>query len=104
MGTIRIKDLAGEEHEIPAVEGWRVMEIIREHGFDIEGLCGGACACATCHVTVDPNWIDRLHPAREEEEAMLDGLPQVEPNSRLSCQLIFSEELNGLSLSLAPAA
>jgi 2Fe-2S ferredoxin len=104
MGTIRIKDLAGEEHEIQAVEGWRVMEIIREHGFDIEGLCGGACACATCHVTVDPNWIDRLHPAREEEEAMLDGLPQVEPTSRLSCQLIFSEELNGLSLSLAPAA
>jgi 2Fe-2S ferredoxin len=104
MGTIRIKDLAGEEHEIQAVEGWRVMEIIREHGFDIEGLCGGACACATCHVTVDPNWINRLHPAREEEEAMLDGLPQVEPTSRLSCQLIFSEELNGLSLSLAPAA
>jgi 2Fe-2S ferredoxin len=104
MGTIRIKDLAGEEHEIQAVEGWRVMEIIREHGFDIEGLCGGACACATCHVTVDPHWIDRLHPAREEEEAMLDGLPQVEPTSRLSCQLIFSEELNGLSLSLAPAA
>ncbi|HEY7764910.1 MAG TPA: 2Fe-2S iron-sulfur cluster-binding protein [Aestuariivirgaceae bacterium] len=104
MGIIRIKDLTGEEHEIEAVEGWRVMEIIREHGLDIEGLCGGACACATCHVTVDPSWIDRLHPAREEEEAMLDGLPQVERTSRLSCQLIFSKELNGLSLSLAPAA
>jgi 2Fe-2S ferredoxin len=104
VGRIRIKDLAGKEHEVEAVEGWRVMEIIREHGLEIEGLCGGACACATCHVTVDQNWVDRLHPAREEEEAMLDGLPQVEPTSRLSCQLIFSEELNGLSLSLAPAA
>ena len=47
MGTIRVRDLRGKHHEIQAVEGWRVMEIIREHGFDIEGLCGGACACET---------------------------------------------------------
>jgi len=104
MGIIRVKDHSGHEHEITAVEGWRVMEIIREHGFDIEGLCGGACACATCHVTVDPNWAEKLHPANDEEEAMLDGLPLVEPTSRLSCQLIFSEDLSGLSVSLAPAA
>jgi 2Fe-2S ferredoxin len=104
MGKIKVRDHSGQEHEIEAVEGWRVMEIIRDHGFAIDGLCGGACACATCHVTVDPVWADKLHPAAEEEEAMLDGLPLVEPTSRLSCQLIFSEELNGLSVSLAPAA
>jgi 2Fe-2S ferredoxin len=104
MGIIRVKDLTGQEHEIEAVEGWRVMEIIREHGFSLEGLCGGACACATCHVTVDPDWARKLNPANDDEEAMLDGLPLVEPTSRLSCQLIFSEDLNGLSLSLAPAA
>lgn len=103
MGIIRVKDLTGREHEIAAVEGWRVMEIIREHGFDIEALCGGACACATCHVTVDPDWAQKLHPATNDEEAMLDGLPSVEPTSRLSCQLIFSEDLSGLSVSLAPA-
>jgi ferredoxin, 2Fe-2S len=104
MGIIRVKDLGGRQHEIEAIEGWRVMEIIREHGFDIEGLCGGACACATCHVTIDPEWTAKLHPANDEEEAMLDGLPQVEPTSRLSCQLIFSETLNGLTVSLARAA
>jgi ferredoxin, 2Fe-2S len=104
MGIIRVRDLGGEQHEIEAIEGWRVMEIIRQHGFDIEGLCGGACACATCHVTVDPEWTKKLHPANDEEEAMLDGLPKVEPTSRLSCQLIFSEALNGLTVSLAPAA
>jgi 2Fe-2S ferredoxin len=55
-------------------------------------------------VTVDPDWARKLNPANDDEEAMLDGLPLVEPTSRLSCQLIFSEDLNGLSLSLAPAA
>jgi 2Fe-2S ferredoxin len=55
-------------------------------------------------VTIDPEWTEKLHPANEEEEAMLDGLPQVEPTSRLSCQLIFSEALSGLSISLAPVA
>ena len=104
MGVIRVRDFDGSLHELPAVEGWRVMEIIREHGFSIEGLCGGACACATCHVTVDPDWADRLHPADNDEEAMLDGLPAVEPTSRLSCQLIYSDALNGLSVTLAPAA
>ena len=104
MGVIHVTDHHGQVHELEAVEGWRVMEIIREHGFEIEGLCGGACACATCHVTVDPDWAQKLNPANDDEEAMLDGLPRVEPTSRLSCQLIFSEALNGLSVSLAPAA
>jgi 2Fe-2S ferredoxin len=104
MGIIRVRDLSGQEHEIEAIEGWRIMEIIREHGFNIEGLCGGACACATCHVTIDPVWASKLHPANDDEEAMLDGLPRVEPTSRLSCQLVFSEDLNGLSVALAPAA
>lgn len=104
MGIIHVRDIDGKHYEVPALEGWRVMEIIREHGFAIEALCGGACACATCHVTVDPEWVTKLHPVQDDEEAMLDALPVVEPTSRLSCQLIFSEALNGLSVSLAPAA
>ena len=104
MGVIRVRDFEGNVHDLPAVEGWRVMEIIREHGFDIEALCGGACACATCHVTIGPDWVERLHPARDDEESMLDSLPVVEPTSRLSCQLIYSEALNGLSVALAPQA
>ena len=54
MGIITVQDLDGRRHDLEAVEGWRVMEIIRDHGFDVGGLCGGACACATCHVDGRP--------------------------------------------------
>jgi len=104
MGVIRVIDDAGASHELEAVEGWRLMEIIREHGLEIEALCGGACACATCHVHVDPDWADRLHPPHEDEEAMLDLVPAVEPTSRLSCQIIYREQLDGLAVRLAPTA
>ena len=104
MGIICIQDHTGKTHEVEAVEGWRVMEIIREHGFRIEGLCGGACACATCHVYVEPDWRDRIHPARDDEEAMLDEVPTVADNSRLSCQIIYTEDLNGLTVQLPEAA
>jgi ferredoxin len=53
MGVINVIDTSGRTHELEAVEGWRVMEIIREHGLPMQGTCGGACACATCHVVVD---------------------------------------------------
>ena len=59
MSKIKLIDVNGKSHILDAVEGWRVMEIIREHGFDVGGLCGGACACATCHVYVEPEWQDK---------------------------------------------
>ncbi len=101
MGVIRVIDHGGNTHELEAVEGWRVMEIIRGHGLDIEALCGGACACATCHVVVDPDWAEQLHPPHEEEETMLDSVPAVSDTSRLSCQIIYSPALDGLELRLA---
>ena len=79
------------------------MELIRLHGLPIEAMCGGACACATCHVHVAPAWAERLHPARDDEEAMLDTLPAAEPTSRLSCQLIWDRHLDGLEVTLAGA-
>jgi ferredoxin len=63
MGVINVIDASGRTHELEAVEGWRVMEIIREHGLPMQGTCGGACACATCHVVVDDGWTPKLHPA-----------------------------------------
>ncbi len=103
MGVINVIDHEGNHHELEAVEGWRVMEIIREHGLPMQGLCGGACACATCHVIVDEAWADRLHTSRDDEEAMLDEVPTLEPTSRLSCQLIWSEALDGLTVRLDAA-
>ncbi len=87
-------------HALEAPEGWRVMEILRDHGLGIDGLCGGQCECATCHVEVAADWTERLHPPREEELDKLDELPAVTPRSRLSCQLIWSAELDGLHVHL----
>ena len=100
MSTIKVLDGKGASHILEAVEGWRVMEIIREHGFDVGGVCGGACACATCHVEVAEEWTGRLHPANDDEEAMLDMVPAVGAGSRLSCQIIFKPELSGLAVKL----
>ncbi|MBN9024123.1 MAG: 2Fe-2S iron-sulfur cluster binding domain-containing protein, partial [Rhizobiales bacterium] len=66
--------------------------------------CGGACACATCHVYVDPEWVDRLIPMTDEEEERLDDAMAVKSNSRLSCQLLMSDELDGLRVRLAPGS
>ena len=104
MGVINVTDPRGNRHVLEAVEGWRVMEILREHGLPVEGLCGGACACATCHVEVEADWTQRLHPPRADEEEMLDTVPVVGPRSRLSCQIIFGPELDGLELVLVDGA
>lgn len=104
---IHVIDLDGKEHRLEAISGWRVMEIIRDHGLPIKAECGGACACATCHVYVDEDWLETLEDLgmemNEEEEYMLDEAFDLRDNSRLSCQLIMSEELDGLKLKLAPS-
>ncbi|MCB1783488.1 MAG: 2Fe-2S iron-sulfur cluster binding domain-containing protein [Alphaproteobacteria bacterium] len=98
---IYVTDQKGENHELEAVEGWRVMEIIREYGLPIKAECGGACACATCHVYVDEDWVDKIPSMRDDEEEMLDEAFDVQDNSRLSCQLIMDESLDGLKVTLA---
>jgi 2Fe-2S ferredoxin len=100
VGVIQVIDTNNVSHILEAVEGWRVMEIIREHGFEVGGLCGGACACATCHVEVHAEWADKLYPANDDEEAMLDEVPELTQTSRLSCQIIYTEDLNGLAVKL----
>lgn len=101
MGTIKVTDHQGQEHTLAAAEGWRLMEIIRDHGLEMEAVCGGACACATCHVIVDDRWAEKLHPARDDERDMLDDLDSSTENSRLSCQVIWNRALDGLGLRLA---
>jgi len=106
---IFVTDRDLEEHELEALEGWRVMEIIRDYGMNdpqlgIKAECGGACACATCHVYVDAAWVDALPAQTDEEMDMLDSAFEVEENSRLSCQIIMSEELDGLKVTLAPGS
>lgn len=101
---IHVTDQDGQRHTLQALEGFRVMEIIRDWGLDIKAECGGACACATCHVYVAPEWAERLVKAEDEETDRLDEAFMVEDNSRLSCQILMSEELNGIELTLAPGS
>lgn len=99
---IRVTDLDGKEHTLPAVDGWRVMEVIRDWGLPIKAECGGSCACGTCHVYVDEKWMDKLPPATDEEMDQLDLIYGVQENSRLACQILTAADLDGLELRLAP--
>ncbi len=99
---IFVTDYDGKIHELEALEGWRIMEIIRDWGLDMRAECGGACACATCEIYIDEDWLDKVPPASAEEEDMLDNVANVKDNSRLSCQILMSKELDGLRLTLSP--
>ncbi|MBQ0817908.1 MAG: 2Fe-2S iron-sulfur cluster-binding protein [Hyphomicrobiaceae bacterium] len=98
--NVRLPD--GTVHRLEALEGWRVMEVMRDWGLPIKAECGGACACATCHVWVEGDWVAKLVPPTDEETEMLDGAFQVDERSRLCCQLIMTPELDGLEIELAP--
>ena len=100
---IRVTDQAGEEHELEGLDGWRVMEVIRDWGLNIKAECGGACSCATCHVYVDPAWLDTVGAPSDEEDLLYSTLDK-QPNSRLSCQILLSDELDGMKVTLAPSA
>ena len=99
-----VVDRHGCEHALPAIDGWRVMEVIRDWGIDLKATCGGACACAGCHVYVDQPWIEQLHPPTPEEEDRLDEAFAVEPTSRLCCQILMSSNISGLRVRLAPGS
>ncbi len=94
-------DMDGKEHKLEATEEWSVMEIIRENGINMLAQCGGSCACATCHIYVDPAWKDKIPSPSEEEIGMLDGAFEVTEDSRLACQIFFTKELDGLRVTLA---
>ena len=93
----------GTRREVDAPVGRSVLEIARRHDIDIEGACEGSLACSTCHVIVDPDWYELLKEASEEEEDMLDLAFNLTQTSRLGCQIVITEELDGLTVGL-PAA
>jgi 2Fe-2S ferredoxin len=99
---IFVTDHDGLEHEIEGVDGWQIMEIIRDEGLSIKAECGGSCACATCHIYVEKSWRDKLPEKSEEEIDMLDLAFDIQDNSRLSCQVNMTSKLDGLKVTLAP--
>lgn len=103
MAKLIVVNRSGEEQAVEGENGLSVMEIIRDNGFDeLLALCGGCCSCATCHVFVDPSFADKLSPISEDENDLLDSSDFRNETSRLSCQLTFSDELDGLRVTIAP--
>jgi 2Fe-2S ferredoxin len=96
-------DRNGKEHVVEGRDGWSVMEILRDAGLPIAAECGGACACATCHVYVEDGWYEKLSPPSDAEVDMLDMALAVEPGrSRLSCQIVCADPLDGIKVTVAP--
>ena len=103
MPKMTFIEKSGKALEVDAPKGLSVMEVSHKHGVDIEGACGGCLACATCHVIVHPDWFGKLPEKREEEEDMLDLAFDVKKTSRLGCQILMGDELDGLAVALPGA-
>ncbi|HBT33455.1 MAG TPA: 2Fe-2S ferredoxin [Pusillimonas sp.] len=101
MVALRFTFADGSTQELEGAEGVSVMEVAVANNIPgIDADCGGACACATCHVYVDPQWIHQLPPKAEHEEKMLEFAVDVGERSRLSCQLSISANLDGLTVEV----
>ncbi|ARN85230.1 ferredoxin family 2Fe-2S iron-sulfur cluster binding protein [Candidatus Nucleicultrix amoebiphila] len=103
MAKITFIKQNGEQIQIDAPLGLSVLEIAHQNNIDLEGACEGSLACSTCHVIVGEDWYDVLSPATEDEEDMLDLAFGLTHTSRLGCQIIMTDELDGLVVKL-PAA
>jgi len=92
----------GSQRVIDAKVGDSLLDLARDHDLDVEGTCEGSMACATCHVIVDQPWYAKLSPPCEEEQDMLDLAYGLTRTLRLGCQIVMSEELDGLTVTLGP--
>ena len=103
MAKMRVTDRDGIEHEIEGQLGVKLMETLREYDYGVTAICGGLCSCATCHIFIPPAWQQRLPAPQSDEKELLVELQHYDPSrSRLSCQVDFTPELDGLRLEVAP--
>lgn len=101
MVKVRFITYDGTEHVVEGNAGDSIMQTARDNLVPgIIGDCGGNCSCATCHGYVDPDWVEKLKPREENEEVMLEGAMNTEPNSRLTCQIKLEPELDGIVVRL----
>jgi 2Fe-2S ferredoxin len=99
---IFVVDREGTEHALEAREGSSIMEVIRDAGLPVEAICGGQCICTTCHVYVADEWKNKLSEMQDMERVLVEDSGSHQEGSRLSCQIDYSDELNGLRVTLAP--
>jgi len=103
MSAINVTTRDGTTHSIQAETGVSIMELIRDAGIDdLAALCGGSCSCATCHVYVEAGNLEALPARSAAEDDLLDGSEFRTETSRLSCQLLFDDSMDGLCVKIAP--
>src|SRR5690242_18058826 len=102
MTLLRVVDRDGVEHEVDGNAGFTLMENLRDLEYGVGAICGGMCACATCHVYVDAAWLAKLPAMHSDEKDLLGDLSTRRDNSRLSCQIKFTPDLAGLKVEIAP--
>ncbi len=102
MSNVNVTDRDGVKHELTANTGGSLMEVLRDAGLPIEAICGGQSICSTCHVYVDEAWADKLTPRQEVEQIMVEDTGHFKETSRLSCQVEYTADLDGIALTLAP--
>ena len=100
MTNINFKLRNGELKKIDAEDGLTLMEVARDNDLGIEGTCGGSISCGTCHGVIEKDWVDKVGPANPDEEDMLDLAVDLQPTSRLGCQIEVSQELDGLIVKI----
>ena len=103
MPKMKFIEQDGTIKEVDAPLGLSILEIAHRNKIDLEGACEGSLACSTCHVVIESEWYDLLAPATEDEEDMLDLAFGLTQTSRLGCQIIMSDELDGLTVRLPSA-
>jgi ferredoxin, 2Fe-2S len=102
MPVLKVTDRDGKEHELNAPKGGVLMEPLRDMDDGVTAICGGMCSCATCHVYVDAEWLDKLPQVMSDETDMVKDLVSYRSNSRLSCQIPLTDALAGLKVTIAP--
>ena len=102
MAKIIVTDREGVEHTVEGETGLTVMEILRDADMGVAAICGGCCSCATCHIYVAPEWFDKLPGREDDEQELVQELEHHKATSRLSCQVQFTNDLDGLKVTVAP--
>ena len=103
MTVIRVTDREDNQLEVDAYDGSTLMEVLRDEGTGVAAVCGGQCACATCHCYVEEGWFEKVGVPGEDELDLLSSLDNFDGRrSRLTCQIVVTEELDGMALAIAP--
>lgn len=103
MAVMKVTDRAGKVSAIESDTGYSIMEILKANDQDVAAICGGVCSCATCHVYVAAEWAEKLEAPGADERVLTEESDHFrEGESRLSCQIQFLDELDGIELTLAP--